>query len=170
MSAEQHPVVARWRAHLDSLTEFVLRAEVEKFVAGERESHPDELADWLDAIAVQTLVARARTYELSADRQAAARRFRAFATGEADEDEDVRDPFMATYVIAADDTRKRLGEMVAEDHRFVAASYRAEGNRALMLASFHSMVAKKLGKRTTAEVFTVETYGRLLLSVEPQAA
>jgi hypothetical protein len=55
--------------------------------------------------------------------------------------------------------------MTGVDHVFVAAGYQRQERTAAMLAAFHVAVAKKVGKRTTAEVLSVEQYERLYRSI-----
>lgn len=62
-------------------------------------------------------------------------------------------------------TWKPLGQMTGADHLLVAQSYDASARVSAMLAAFHNAVARKVGKRTTAEVLTEDAYHTLRDSI-----
>ena len=148
------------------------------------ESDPDLLDGWLHAMAVQML-RRVIGLKGSQERSAAKRGARVRAFGAAASDfEDAADGkdrdeaaavllgmFSEAHVIDEDGTRKRAAEMTGPEHLFVAENtYQKSANRALMLAAFHQAVAKKVGKRRTADVLTEEQYEQMYLSIVRKAA
>lgn len=62
--------------------------------------------------------------------------------------------FELSYVVGDDYTRKPLGEMTGADHRYVATAYETDSKRAKLYAELHMQIARKVGRKTTAEVFT----------------
>jgi hypothetical protein len=73
--------------------------------------------------------------------------------------------FAVVYAIDDENTRRPVGEMTGADHRFVAGRYKASAASDLMLAAFHEKVAKKVGSRRTADVFSEEQYDAMLRSL-----
>ena len=149
---------------------FVPAVEAERFVTELRENNPDVLLDWLETHAV-TIVGqdfgRYRTNQRQQiSRESTARRFaEAAAKGEM-----TPGMWAITFRVSDDDTQKRLGAMTGADHLFVATTHEADSRREAMLAAFHKAVAKKVGKRTTEEVFTPEKFIALRESITGDAA
>lgn len=143
-------------------TEFVLAVEAPKFIAQERELHADEFAEWVEAM-LPSIIAQYMG-RLNNSRRSIVRRragARDFAAAADDADDEGMSPFKVNYAINADDVHKRVADMTGADHKFVAEGYTASGKRDLLYAKFHNCIAKKVGKKTTAEVFTEEKYARL---------
>lgn len=94
---------------------------------------------------------------------------RAFADA-VDEFERTGDPrllrtFQTEHVVNSNNLRRKVADMTGSDHQFVADSYGATAKNASMLAAFHRAVAKKVGDRRTADVFTQEQYDNMLRSL-----
>lgn len=147
--------------------DFVAQVEAQKFVAWAHEHRGAELLDYLVEAAPSiftNLIARRDTAARTRARLVAdSVRFReAVEAGEID-------TWQISYVIDDSDTRRRLGDMTGADHRFVAAQYTTESNRQKLFAAFHVAVAKKVGARRTADVFTEEQYLALQASILKRA-
>lgn len=56
----------------------------------------------------------------------------------------------------------RVADWTAADHREMADKYGASAHELSLFEAFHRAVARKVGKRTTSEVFTPEQYERML--------
>ena len=159
------------RDFLDKLPEsFIPAIEAERFVNLLRDDYPEVLLDWLTTHAVTIVGAdfakvRARARQTLA-RDSSSRRFsEAAKAGEV-----TRDMWAIPFRVAEDDTQRRLGSMTGADHFFVADTHAADSKREAMLASFHRAVGKKVGKRTTEEVFTPEKFLALRESITGDAA
>ena len=126
---------------------------------------PDLLSGWLHASAEhwlqQTIRDRSRSTRAHARHHAGAHQF----ADAADDPETLRGMLSVDYVIDDSQTRKRAGDMTGPDHRYVANSYTATGNRALLLAEFHVAVARKVGKRRTSDVLSLDQYENLYRSI-----
>lgn len=149
---------------------YVPAIEAERFVAELRDRDPGALADWLDLHAVSIVgqdFSRIRTRERQQiSRESSARRF----ADEAASGQMTPGLWAITFRVDDDDTQKQLRAMTAADHLFVAASYDVDAKRSSMLAAFHRAVAKKVGRRTTEEVFTPEKFLALRESITGEAA
>lgn len=121
---------------------------------------PELLNGWLQARAAVVLTsylnaldrgdrARSRRGEAARSFSAAALRFEAG-------DAEALAPFDATYMIHG--SRKRLGEMTGRDHLTVAEGYGRRARTQAFLEAVHRAVARRVGNRTTEEVFTPEEY------------
>lgn len=66
--------------------------------------------------------------------------------------------FTTPMPIGEEGRRVLVGDMTGADHRFVAIRHRGFAKANKMAAAFHEAVAKKLGDRTTSELFTEEQY------------
>jgi hypothetical protein len=73
--------------------------------------------------------------------------------------------FRVEYVVNSDNLRLTVADMTGTDHQFVAGGYESTAKNASMLAAFHRAVAKKVGDRRTADVFTEEQYDTMLRSI-----
>lgn len=76
--------------------------------------------------------------------------------------------FDARYRVDDKNTQRRVADMTAEDCEFVAQSYRAAEAAMNRLATFQEAVARRLrreGAETVGDIFTEETYHRLLTSL-----
>lgn len=146
--------------HLADLDEYVPQIEAQKFVAS---VDHDLLLDWMTdhatAFVARIMASKRTALRTRARRQSPAREFAEHAEA------GTLSLWQVTFRVDDEDTQRRLGAMTGRDHRFVAAGYKVEGNRALMLAAFHDAVAKKVGNRRTDEVFTEEKFLRLLESI-----
>jgi hypothetical protein len=148
--------------------EFIPAVSAAKLAAGLREQDPASLSEWLDMHAeeflTEALQRRIKGSRASALRRAKARAFGEAASAAASGDTEALAHFSVLYVVSADNTRRRVGDMTGGDHRFVSASYGASGRHDLMLEAFHLAVAKKVGRRRTADAMTEEQYDALLRS------
>lgn len=159
----------RLRAHRETLTgDFIAALEAEKFIEMMQCKYPGELDEWLTAHAIdfcRVALDRIMRHERAiATRRADAR---TFAEAETDEELGV---FTTHLVVDPNQTRRAIGDMRAADHRFVAENYTASGNRALLLGAFHLAVAKRVGRRRTADVLTESEYLRLRDSITNASA
>lgn len=77
---------------------------------------------------------------------------------------------MVVYSIDEANTRRKVADMTGDDHRFVAAKYGSSGRYDLMLEAFHKAVAREIGKKRTADVFTEGQYLNLLDSISSKAS
>lgn len=141
----------------------------EKLHARLLESDPDLLDGWLRACAVNFLTAaigaRDRSERAIVRRRSEARRFREVADSG---DVDALSSFAVRLVVDEDNTRRPVGEMTGADHLFVAGEYGRTAQTAAMLQAFHKAVARKVGKRKTAEVFSEAQYEAMFRSVTGQ--
>jgi hypothetical protein len=143
---------------------FVIPLEAESFVQQAQQFYPDEFAEWVYAHAIDLVATNLRRH-MHADRQRARTgkrgRFRD-ATDQYDPDDPSSvEVFAQRFVVNHQNMWKLLGEMTAEDHRYVADQYAATGKRAQMEAAFHRAVAKHIGNRRTDEVYTTEQFVQL---------
>lgn len=128
-----------------------------------RATDPGFLADWLDERASNVLLIEIDRI-LRSDRTKARSRYgaRAFAAAAATGDVVTLSAFThVRFVVDDKNTRRALGDMTAADHLYVADKYEASGNRQLMLAAFHRAVAKRVGRKTTAEAMTEAQFRKL---------
>lgn len=153
--------------YIESLSgDFVAAVVAEKFVAQLREKQPGAVEDWLDRHCV-ALVTEQLTKRIGATRNRAAQQVKrkAFADAVEDDDTEALSQFADWKVIDAENTRRKVADMTGADHAFVADAYGRSGRYDLMLEAFHKAVAKKVGKRRTADVLTEEQYGSLFASL-----
>ncbi|MEV2277814.1 hypothetical protein AB0I72_19740 [Nocardiopsis sp. NPDC049922] len=139
-----------------------------------RDADPGLLAGWLQEMAPHLLTDMITTRERSI-RATSRRRAGAHAFAAAAGDEERLRSFAVTYAVDGQNTRRRVADMTGDDHRFVADSYAESANRARMLSTFHEVVARKVGRRRTADVMSEAEYDRLLRSlvrppITPEAA
>ena len=161
---------------------WVAAVVAQKLHASLLENDPDLLDGWLNAMAVQMLrrVIGLRTH---AERARAKRGARAREFGDAagdfgsagDDDKEAAGErllgmFAVPYVIDADGTQKRAADMTGTDHLFVAVDKEKSAKTARMEAAFHRAVAKKVGKKRTADVIPLEQYEAMYLSIVRDAA
>lgn len=161
-----HGVTQRLAEWVDGLNhEHTLADEAAKFIANEREHHRDEFFDWLVEQAAETVVATAMRTRQSSQRSRArnspsssfAAQAKKFLAG----DTEALGPFRIVHAVSAENVRKPVGQMRGEDHLFVADQYRDTGRRSMLLDAFHRAIAKRIGSKTTAEVFAEAEYARL---------
>lgn len=123
---------------------------------------PDLLTGWLLAKAQSVVSTYLRQIDASGRSHT-----RAVAAGAAFADAVTRyeagDPgafsaFEVRYVVSDEGARRRVADMRGSDHTFVAAAYAASAKRDKLFESVHRAVAKKVGARTTSEVFTEAEY------------
>lgn len=146
----------------------------EKLVARIEEQDPASLDEWLHAraaaITTMEISARLRSIRARHVHRASARSFAEAVEAAEDGDTEPLTHFAVVYQVSDDHVRRPVGQMNGPDHLYVAGAYQASGKRDLMLAAFHRAVAKKVGKRTTAEVFSEAQYHDLLHSIAGRAA
>lgn len=135
------------------------------------ESEPQLLEDWTREVARQTMRSYFRSHQLRERarwaRSTRGRTFRA-ATDEAEETGDFEPltAFSLSYVVNEQSLRRRVPDMTAEDHRFVATKYEQSADRILMLSAFHREIAKHIPEgATTADIMDEETYSRIYASI-----
>jgi hypothetical protein len=156
--------------YLDSLTGvFTVGTAAPRFHEFLRENHPDELRVWL-LKREPTFVARALGDRIRSRRGQIQRARRPSAFQQmvaAWEGGDLQAPreYSTVYVVDRYNTRRRVGEMSASDHQFVATRYGAGGRRSLLLAEFHRQVASRLGDRTTADAIPEIEYAKMRVQV-----
>lgn len=159
-----HALIDEWIPEGD----FVVAIVAHKLTDYLRETAPELLAGWLEerasTVMAQVIGDRLRSDRARAVRCAAGRFAEAVRAAEAGDFEPLSH-FAVTYTVDAESTRRRVGAMTGDDHRFVASNYQASGSYDLMLAAFHEKVAKKVGSRTTADVFSEEQYDAMLRSL-----
>lgn len=171
------PTVSPGRRVMDALElhvppgDFTVSEVAEKTLMYLEEVDPAVLAVWLREIGLQTLHEHLRGRLLrQRQRFGKAARARAFAVaaGEYEKDGNAQhlSPFKLTYVVNERNVRRRVADMTAEDHEFVADRYRVTADRNLLLEAFHRQVARRIGEgRTTADVLDEDTYTRLYASI-----
>lgn len=119
------------------------------------------LDEWLHehaAIFLTDLIGqRDRSRRASARHGARARTFSSLAS----DAQALADHFSVVFVVNEQQTRKLAGDMTGADHTYVADEYGHSGRYDLLMEQFHRAVAKRVGRKTTREVFTPETYDRL---------
>lgn len=64
--------------------------------------------------------------------------------------------FDQDFTVSEDNMRKSLGDMTGKDHLFVANTYARDAAQARMKEDLHRLIAKKVGKKKTRNVFTEE--------------
>lgn len=129
-----------------------------------RSQYPDEHLAFLDQQAEQIYTTLLR--DMNRRRRghyAMTQDARAFA--EAAEEGDVSMFVAWRCKIDDEGTQRCIGEMTGPDHIYVATDYANRAAANAMLAAFHRAVAKKVGKRTTAEVFSEDELTRLYNSI-----
>jgi hypothetical protein len=138
-----------------------------------RAEDPELLSGWLHlraAVFLADSIARRSNSLRSAARVMAPRRAfaeasKVFETGAAPL---ALEPFKTEYVVDGGNTRRRVADMTGEDHQFVAAAYADSKRTAALLEQFHLAVARKVGKRRTADVISEEQYLRMYRSAARQ--
>lgn len=161
------------RQHRESVEgDFVVAVEAEHFYNIMASEHPDDLAQWQQAKTIDFIGQEFRAL-LSSERakarsRAGARTFRKYANDfEADgghAEPSAIDAFRQAFVVTRDNLWRHVADMTGADHRYVADQYEVTGTRALAHCAFHRAVAKKVGMRRTADVFTEDEYAELQLS------
>lgn len=127
------------------------------------------LDGWAHAMLTEMLTAVISRRERSTRSTARARASsRAFAS--AKNDAEAGDPsalgsFAVTFAVDEKNTRRRVADMRGADHLFVAADYEKDAKPLLLLAAFHQAVAKKVGRKRTADVFSEAQYDSLYRSI-----
>lgn len=147
--------------------DFVVGVIADKITAHLREHEPRAFREWLDEHAAifvhERIRARLRSQRGTALHRGPGRRFaESVEAGEVGH-------FAVTYVVDLEATRRRVRDMTGPDHLFVAQQYDGSARRELMLAAFHRVVAKRVGRRRTGDVLSEEQYDALLASVTAAA-
>lgn len=120
---------------------------------------PDLLTGWSRLTLHQNLLSLLRSLDARDRSQSVRRAFTdqrvAFEAGDLT-------AFDVVHVVNNEFLRKRVGEMTAADHRYVAQRYTASAIRASYEAEFHSVVAARLDAgQVTADAFNPSQYVRL---------
>lgn len=140
-----------------------------KVIAHLAETQPDLLDAWLhDNAAVfmtDYIGVRERSQRATLRRGSEAAAFGAAAKAAEAGDVAALSIFEARLIVDDNDTARRIGDMTSVDHLYVASAYDASAQADLMLAAFHKAVAKKLGRRRTADVLSEQQYERLYRSI-----
>lgn len=149
--------------------DFIPEIEAATFVALMREDEPGLLDVWLQENAVR-FTHRFIRERLHSDRNAArrGRKAREFASagGAHDEgDDEALSHYATRCVVDEKNTQRLVADMTGADHLFIAGQYRTNAAPLLMLDAFHCAVAKKVGKRRTADVMSEDEYDRLYRSI-----
>ena len=183
--SDERGYIAEMAAAIEAATAgsgWVAAIVAQKLHASLLENDPDLLDGWLHMVAPdvlrQAITLRARQRNGAARRGAKVRDFAEAARDVEDADDGEREAagirllslFESIHTVDDSDTRKRACDMTGPEHRFVADAYRERAKPHLMLAAFHSAVAKKVGKRLTSDVFTAEQYEQMYLSITDKAA
>ncbi len=149
--------------------DFVPAVVTEKVLALLLETNPALLEEWLHEHAAvfitQFITARLGRYRRRALAQAKAVSFSDAAKAAEAGDLEPVSLFLAVHYVDDKNTRRRVADMTGDDHLFVADCYAAAANDRLMLDAFHRAVAKKVGRKRTADVMTEEKYHELYRSV-----
>lgn len=148
----------------DTSGDFVPAVVASKLAAELREKDPAALTLWLDEHAERFLTDEI-SRRLSSTRATAARQAKARAFADAGDDVELVAQFAVVHVVADDFTRRRVGDMTGDDHRYVASAYGASGRYDLMCEAFHLAVARKVGKKRTADVLTEDQYSEMFASI-----
>lgn len=110
--------------------------------------NPQLVREWLDE-STATLLTKFVTDHLRHTRHHLQRRKKA-------EEEGWASVFDQSFVVNDEHVRMRLGDMRAADHLYVASQYEREANTARQKEHLHRLIAKKVGKKRTEEVFNEE--------------
>lgn len=161
--------MAEMAARMDDMTdgaEWVPAVVAQKLRAELAETDPELLDGWLHEMAEHMLTV-AITARMRRDRALARTRSqsRAFGKAAAADDPDALGMFSIMHRVSEDNLQRRAADMTGADHLFVAADYRTEAKPLLLLAAFHEAVAKKVGKKKTADVFSEAQYDALYRSI-----
>jgi hypothetical protein len=184
--SDDRDYIAEMDARIEAATKgsgWVAAVVAEKLCSQLLESDPGLLDGWLRAMAVPLLrrVIGLRVHQAgrAAKRSARVRAFASVAAdleaAEGDERTSVAAAllgmFSEIHVVDEDQTRKRAADMTGPEHLFVAENtHQRTANTALMLAAFHRAVARKVGKKRTADVLSEEQYESMYISIVRKAA
>lgn len=155
-------LLREYRAELGE--SFVIAEAAARFVKLMQDEHPDSLAAWQQAHTTSFVADALRTV-LRSERSTALARSgaRAFDTQRTEAADEAT--FAQAYCVSnGSHLWRRVAEMTADDHRYVAGQYEVRGKRQLSLAAFHRAVAKRVGTGCTADVMTEAEYDALLAS------
>lgn len=165
-AAEMHALIEQSVPNGDYIAPLVAADLADKLIAND----PALLAGWLWQRA-QTVLSDVLARRSNSSRSAARAMAPRHAFAQAAEAYDrTGDPsqlraLQAEYVVNRENLRRRVADMTGADHLFVANTYMLTSKRASMLAAFHRAVAKKVGDRRTAEVFSEEQYLAMYRSI-----
>lgn len=153
--------------------DFVSSVFAEDLVEELRRDEPELLREWLDANAVlilTDLVTRKsrrigpwkRAHEPRQVFDEAAREFE--RTGDP---EPLRkfSAFDEMHAVDVENTRKRIGDMVGADLRFVSGTYAEAANQSKLLSVFYDKLAEKAGVQRVEDVMDEATFLRLKASI-----
>jgi hypothetical protein len=127
-------------------------------------TRPRELKKWLMDDAYNAIAIKIR--EFGVNDRARTRRTSVFAealaeyeTGDLDALACYTERFWeARYIVTDGGALKSLGDMVGKDHAFVSRAYGDMARQDAILESVHAVLARKVGKRRTSDVFTPQEY------------
>lgn len=159
--AEMHAVLTAAISDTETPNPVVAQDIVDKL----RANDPDLLNGWLHLRAAAIVCEHLGRIDHSERRHtravAAGRAFAEAAARHEAGEADAMAGFEARYVINDDGARRRVADMTGPDHLFVAGKYGESARTQRFLESVHRAVAKKVGNRRTAEVFTAEQYAAM---------
>jgi len=157
------------RARIPETGDFVPSVLAYDIVVDLMRTDTELLTGWLDgrAEAVMTLfIGNMERQRRSEHRRAVAADFDHNARVAAVVGGDTLRAFRQTYAVDTVDTRRRVSDMTADDHRFVAGNYAEASNRYKMLAAFHKAIAERLSEgQKTSDVMSEDEYEKLYLSI-----
>lgn len=148
-------------------SDFIASDVAAEFVARMEMDNPEAFWDWIVDNSVR-FCAEAINFQIRRERQIVMRRAktRAFAAAVASGRPTDLHAFSLVYTVGPDHKKRSVADMTGRDHKYVASEYSSTGNKALMLAAFHSAVARRVGDdRRTADAMTEVEYERMLGSL-----
>lgn len=164
----------RFAARFIPDSDYVLAVVADRVVKVLAAEDPDLLDGWLRLNAAnfvtqflgdQDRAARNRR-NAESPRRAFSSAAKEFAAGDATGLGRIRSLFDERFVVNQDNVRRRLGDMTAADHLFVAGEHTRRANTAKLEAAFHRAIAKRIPEgQTTKDVLDEEEYERMRLSI-----
>ena len=171
--SEERDYIAEMSTLIEQATEgsdWIAAVVAAKLRARLAETDPDLLDGWLHAMAERMLTEviglHVRSERAKARSRAGSRAFREASDAAEDGDDSAIGLFAVLHVVDEKNTQKRAADMTGPEHLYVAEeTYQRTANEALMMAAFHRAVAKKVGKRKTADVLTEQQYEQMYRSI-----
>ena len=144
-------LLAEHRRSLDG--DFVAAVEAQRFIERMEAEHPDVLAAWMQAKAVEfATVAIGRGERQERRRTFEGAKRRTFAIAAESSDPGKLELFRLPFVIDAEKTRRPLAEMSGRDCGFVAGKYEVTGRHDLAIAAFFRALEQKAGRKKVKSV------------------
>jgi hypothetical protein len=169
MSTGRHPFLVRmddWQAKTPG--PYKNPEEAARFLASERANHPGEVEDFamahLLSFVIECFGHHQRSILAGTRRSALCDTRRKNLSDMSEAVADGRSPFDAMLVIDAEGTKKRIADMDGSEHLFVSRFYSARAKHSTLHAAFHKAIAKRLGSKVTADVFSPSDYEALYRS------